>query len=283
VAALGLATPTTIDYSDGPDKNKTPSLAWINLEASIPGIVMGNWTTPSYVAGADITSGNAVGLIARTGDTAGAAFPNWSHDGSTILYASTSGGKSARLDVGKTDLYTVPFNMGLGGKATPLPGASTAEMEEYYPAYSPDDKLVAFTQVPAGQVMYSNPQAELAVLPVGATKATRLRANDPPLCTGKSSPGVNNHWPKWSPQTSGGTEGQYYWIIFSSNRAGYPPVKSANGPMRTIEISQLYMAPVIMDETRIPLSYPAIYLWNQPADSVNTTPAWETFTIPPIE
>jgi hypothetical protein len=245
---------------------------------------MANWTTPSYMPGAGIMSGNAVGIIARTGDSAGAAFPTWSHDSKTILYASTIGGKSARLDVGKTDLYTVPFNGGLGGAATPLPGASTAEKEEYYPAYSPDDALVAYTQVPAGQVMYSNPQAELAVLPMGQSKATRLRANDPPQCTGKTSPGVNNHWPKWSPSLpTGGAEGRYYWIIFSSNRAGYAPVKSQYGAMRSIEISQLYMAPVIMSETQIPISYPAIYLWNQPTDSVNTTPAWETFTIPPIQ
>ncbi len=284
VAGLGLATPTTIDYSDGPDKNKTPNLAWINLEATNPGTVMGNWTTPSYTPGAGIMSGNGVGIITRTGDSAGAAFPTWSHDGKTILYASTIGGKSARLDSGKTDLYTVPFNNGLGGTATPLPGASTTDYEEYYPAYSPDDTLVAFTRVKMGEVMYSNPNAEIVVLPVGQTTALPLKANNPPACTGKTSPGVNNHWPKWSPSLpAGGAEGRYYWIIFSSNRAGYAPVKSQYGAMRSVEISQLYMAPVIMSETQVPISYPAIYLWNQPTDTVNTTPAWETFTIPPIQ
>ncbi|MES1157921.1 MAG: hypothetical protein ABUL67_02360 [Haliangium ochraceum] len=283
IAALGLATPTTVEYSDAPDKNKTPSLAWVNLESTKTGTMMGNWIVPSYTPNADITSGNAIGLIARMGDSAGAAFPNWSHDGKKIVYASTMGGKSARLDLGKTDLYTVDFNNGAGGTATPVTGAATTQFEEYYPAYSPDDKLIAFTRVPSGQVMYGNANAELAVMAMGNAEATPLRANRPPACTGKTSPGVNNHWPKWSPEITPGTEGTYYWIVFSSNRADIPPVKSQYGAMRTIPISQLYVAPVIMDESRIPQSYPAIYLWNQPADAVNTTPAWETFQIPPIE
>jgi hypothetical protein len=50
----------------------------------------------------------------------------------------------------------------------------------------------------------------------------------------------------------------------------------------TITISQLYMAPVVVTETGIN-SYPAIYLWNQPTDQVNTTPAWSTFEIPPVQ
>ncbi|MEO8214812.1 MAG: hypothetical protein ABI560_16545 [Myxococcales bacterium] len=283
VASLGLANPAAIDYSNGPDANKMPNLAWVNLESPNPGTVMGNWTSPSYTPGGDIMTGNSVGLIAHTNDLGGATFPDWSHDGETILYASTVGAKSARLEMGKTDLYTVPFNMGSGGVATAVPGAASADREEYYPAYSPDDRLIAFTSVRAGQVMYANPQAEISVIPASGGTPARLRANDPPRCTGKTSPGVNNHWPKWSPDTAGGTEGKYYWIIFSSNRAGIPPVKSQYGPMRTVEISQLYMAPVVMNEFNVPTSYPAIYLWNQPTDSVNTTPAWSTFTIPPVQ
>ncbi|MEP6652965.1 MAG: hypothetical protein ABJA82_06375, partial [Myxococcales bacterium] len=83
--------------------------------------------------------------------------------------------------------------------------------------------------------------------------------------------------------TAGGTDGKYYWIIFSSNRTGITPVKSRYGPMRTVEISQLYMAPVVLNEFNKPTSYPAIYLWNQPKDSVNTTPAWSTFMIPTVK
>jgi len=82
---------------------------------------------------------------------------------------------------------------------------------------------------------------------------------------------------------SGGVEGTYYWLVFSSNRTDIPPISSNYGAKRSIQISQLYVAPVIMDETGLPRSYPAIYLWNQPQNTVNTTPAWEVFQIPPVE
>ena len=74
---------------------------------------------------------------------------------------------------------------------------------------------------------------------------------------------------------------KYYWMIFSSNRSTLPPGTSSKG--RTIQISQLYLAPVLISgETFQVTTYPAIYLWNQPTTSVNTTPAWETFDIPII-
>ena len=50
---------------------------------------------------------------------------------------------------GLTNIYVVPFNGGLGGLATPVNGAATPEFEEYYPELSPDDRLMAFTRVPA--------------------------------------------------------------------------------------------------------------------------------------
>ena len=54
-----------------------------------------------------------------------------------------------------------------------------------------------------------------------------------------------------------------------------PPGLSSQG--RTIQMSQLYLAPILIDEVGNVLSYPAIYLWNQPTDSVNMVPEWVTF------
>ena len=109
----------------------------------------------------------------------------------------------------------------------------------------------------------------------------RLGANDPPKCSGKASPGVNNHWPRWSPDRATVGTKTYYWMIFSSNRYGLPPVTTtANGTTKVIQVSQLYITAVVADENALYTTYPAIYLWNQPQSRLNTTPAWDNFHIP---
>jgi hypothetical protein len=245
-------------------------LAWLDLEA------------PPVTGGCPV-EGTHFGIIARTGDTRGAGNPTWSHDGQTIVYSSTNAGADGRLEVGATDLYKVPYNNRQGGAATPLMGAADPAFEEYYPSFSHDDKLVAFDRVPAGGRMYANPMAELYVVPAkGAAKPTRLAANDPPACSGFASPGVNNHWAKWSPAMPGGSSSDgktYYWLIFSSNRYGTPPVGN-------VQVSQLYATAIVVSEDaplEAPQTYPAIYLWNQRSDTLNTTPAWDPFKIPVVQ
>ena len=256
--------------------NKLPgNLVWIDTQSTA--ITMNNgqpWPT----------QGTAYGYMQHTGDLGGVAFPTWSNDGNTIAYASTLGGnQDGRLSQGPTDLYQIPYNDKAGGTATAVPGASSSSLEEYYPAFSPDGSMIAFTAVPAGQTMYANPQAELYVVPFGPSDAApeRLAANDPPTCSGMRSPGINNHWPKWAPDVEPGSDGStYYWIIFSSNRYGTPPVTtSVNGVMTTVQVSQLYITAVVKTELQT-LTYPAIYLYNQPPTRLNTTPAWQDFHLP---
>ena len=170
----------------------------------------GNWAWASFAPGADITSGNALGFIQHTGDMCGnvpcgAGMPSWSHDGKTIVYVSTNAALSGRFNQempqpgpigggqastnsqrvpGMTNLYTVPFNNGLGGAATPVSGAASSTAEEIYPAFSPDDSMIAFTSVPAGEPMYANAHAEIYVVPTTGGTPTRLKANMPPSLLG---------------------------------------------------------------------------------------------------
>jgi hypothetical protein len=228
-------------------------LAWFNLEATVAG------------------EGNAYGFLARTGDTHGAGAPTWSHDGKTIVYVSNDVNTDGRLDNGAADLYSVPYNDKAGGAATPIPGASDPTVEEYYPAYAPDDKLLAFDRIPNNTNMYNAPTAEVFVIPSEGGTPTRIKANDPPACSGKKSPGVTNSWPKWAPEVGHvGSSRDYYWITFSSTRGvrGNP---------------QLYIAAVVVDRGEVDVSvatYSALYLWNQPEMENNHTPAWDVFQIP---
>jgi len=42
------------------------------------------------------------------------------------------------------------------------------------------------------------------------------------------------------------------------------------------------MTAVTADEFGATTIYPAVYLWNQPANSSNHTPAWDMFQIPDV-
>jgi hypothetical protein len=163
-------------------------------------------------------------------------------------------------------------------------------LNEYFPAFSPDDSLVAFNAIPAADTMYDQPAAEVFVVPynkgAGGT-AVRLSANDPVACTGFVSPGVQNTWPKWAPnpippgageagapapQTINGLT--YYWLTFSSTRTSY--AKTADATLA----EQLYVAGVVVDGMGNITTYAPIYLWNQNDTVNNLIPAWGEFAIP---
>jgi len=270
VATSSLQDPTQPWATD----DKLPAkLAWFNLDAPEPPLNNGQKF---------VVAGQQFGEIARTGDAYGAACPTWRHDGTAIVYSSTNGGNmDGRLNLGATDLHSVPFNNGSGGASQPVSGAAEPAWEEYYPAFSPDDQYLLFNRVPATQVMYANTQAEIFAIPSKGGTATRLKANDPSKCSSKTSPGVNNHFGKWSPSFQSASGKTYYWVIFSSNRADIPPVTSSYQPGQ-VYISQLYMTAIVVDGSGTITTYPAVYLWTQSPATVNTTPVWEELDIPAV-
>jgi hypothetical protein len=253
-------------------------LAWINLEwngAADAG------DRPNAASGAGSNGG--WGILARAGDPNSAATPDWSHDGTTIAYTSViQGTMDGRLYLptsGSADIKTIPYGGGGGGFAAPLPGASSSTMNEYFPAFSPDDKLIAFNAVPAADTMYDQPAAEMFVVPYGSGCGgvpVRLAANDPVACTGLTSPGVQNTWPKWAPAAETIDGNTYYWVAFFSSRsvaAGASP--GAPGKL------QLYVAGVVVDSLGAVSTFAPIYAWNQDDTTDNTLPAWGEFLIPP--
>jgi hypothetical protein len=249
-------------FNDVTASTQTNELQWIDLAAA--------------------SAASATGTLARTGDPNSAGAPAWSHDGNTIAYVSTNKFCSGRLgggcdgvmynaptDPGSTaDIYTVPYSGGAGGTATPLSGASSSSVQEYYPVFSSDDAWIAFDRIPNDLNMYNQAQAEVSVIPAAGGTATRLEANDPPACSGVASPGVTNSWPKWGPTALQANGNTYYWLVFSSTRS------AAANP-------QLYVTSVVQTGSSV-ATHGALYLWNQPATENNHTPAWDTFQVPAI-
>jgi hypothetical protein len=294
------------DMGFGGSQNQTnrDGLIWIDMAAQgeVPVLEAsdGQGQTGERAVGTAMVSalGTGWGVIARTGDTRAAVTPDWSHDGATIAYTSTDSSADGRIgnNANEVDIYTVPYNAGQGGAATPLAGASSAGVAEYYPDFSADDRFIAFNRVQDGRgKIYYHPQGEIYVVPAAGGEPLRLAANDPPQCSGESSPGVTNSWPKWSPTVRGGPENsphagkRYYFLLFSSARQS--PFRLGQGPA-----SQLYLTTLVELPSGELQTYPAMFLWNQgfeitnpdsdtptvaPVQTSNLTPAFDEFVIPP--
>jgi len=103
IASLGMYDPTMPEHDNLPDQWDKPHLAWVNLEAPNPHMKQNsdqsNWVYTSFAPNTGIDSGNGLGFLDHTGDAGGVAFPNWSHDGSKIVYASTNASISGRLNI----------------------------------------------------------------------------------------------------------------------------------------------------------------------------------------
>jgi WD40-like Beta Propeller Repeat len=268
------------DMGFGQSQNTTgrDGLIWIDLKAegTVPPL---DGQNPEKAVGRAMLGalGAGWGVIARTGDPRGAVTPDWSHDGSRIAYTSTDSTSDGRVgnSANDVDIYTVPYAQGQGGPATPLQGASTPGVAEYYPDFSADDRFIAFNRVQEGRgKIYYHPQGEIYVVPAAGGVATRLKANDPPQCSGEASPGVTNSWAKWSPTVRGGPDGtanagkRYYFLLFSSARQS--PFRLNQGPA-----SQLYLTTLVELPSGELQTYPAMYLWNQGFEITDAT------TVPP--
>ena len=211
----------------------------------------------------DEVQGKSWGVLARMDPGHSVASPTFSHFGTQVMYMSATMVDSG-IAGNDGDIYLVPWNDRKGGQAVPIVGASDPLWNESHPSFSPDDRFIAFNRVPKGQYSSNNAQQELFVVPKAGGQPLRLAANDPPACSGQKSPGVNNSWPKWSPDSTRVGSEQFYWVSFSSSRGGGTP--------------QLYVAGVVVDETSVH-TYKALYLWNQPAGEGNHTAAWDVFKL----
>ena len=94
------------------------------------------------------------------------------------------------------DLYRIPFNHGLGGRAEPLAGASANGMSNTFPKLSPDGRWLVFVQSRNGQLM--RPDSQLFIVPARGGEARRMRCNTP----------LMNSWHSFSPSGR--------WLVFSS-------------------------------------------------------------------
>lgn len=177
----------------------------------------------------DAVSGALVGELPTTG---AAMFPDWSPDGSTIVFVrSATACTPSQPNFGQASIYayggslvSVTSSGGTWGNEKVLLQAAAGE-NNYYPSFSPDGKWIAFTRALAstksswstanaactGQdgsgLSYDNPSATVWIMPAAGGAATALTAaNGAAMKT--------NSWPKWGPKP----DGDFLWLSFSSTR-----------------------------------------------------------------
>jgi hypothetical protein len=306
------------------------TLAWIDMESTAT-IDVNFVADPSTMNGygqtlttrqmeATAAEGTAWGLIA-TGDTMSDVMPSMSNLAATdtIAYVESDFTPDGHPDYTATQasIRTVAYNGHLGGASQLLAGASDSGHLNYYPSYSANDELIAFTQAPAPNGTtytdgpYYNRFGQVMIVPAAGGMAIPLAANTPNACAGDDvSLGIINSWPKWSPDVVVHPNGKtYYFLIFSSARnygssaSNYGdefsvpfqlPANPASDFSGLHSSSQLYLAAIVVDNTTKEVTtYPAVYIWNQsrtpgagppnpPQQHSNLTPAWAPFALPPL-
>jgi hypothetical protein len=152
----------------------------------------------------DVDTGQVSPLAGASEPGVAEMMPTWSHDGRQIAFVRGGTAASSFMMVDSADIYVVPAN---GGAAQPVPGAS-GDGFNYYPAFSPDGRWLAFTRHTEGNTTYAAPEAEIFLVPASGGQAIRLAANDGDH--GMPLINVSNSWPTWS------LDGE--WLAFNSKR-----------------------------------------------------------------
>jgi len=146
--------------------------------------------------------------------------PNWSPDNNEILFTRSDRYVSSKIDNSesvllniedakefitrqkdfKFDLFRLPFNGGMGGKAVPVEGASNNGKSNFFARYSPDGKWVVFCQ--SENFMLLQPDSKLYIMPADGGVPRLMNCNTKNM----------NSWHSWSPNSK--------WIVFSSKSKG---------------------------------------------------------------
>lgn len=278
---VNLAKPMRMTY--GPDFPGKTNL----VDLGSPSNVLKSWgngftdmkdyaapdPTGAYVviSGMALASGSKMKLYSQTSgaemqtlSTARApTMPNWSPDGSKLVYAGCDGGASA-LSGANCDLYIQTWDASSNRfSGEQLLVARGANQTLYYPSFSPDSRWVAFNAAEQwtnadGELQSSNANPKAKLMLVSATGGS-ARVLDNANGVGD----LTNSWPRWAPAA-----GDYAWLAWSTTRAYGHQVQGR---------AQLWVSGIDLTAAQAGSadpSLPPVWIPGQLTTEANHTPTW---------
>ncbi|HKA86943.1 MAG TPA: hypothetical protein VKE22_04720 [Haliangiales bacterium] len=167
----------------------------------------------------------------------GADHPDWSPDGTMIAFTKIGTTSSTLQRMHRGAIQVVTYNGTSWSAPSTLVPAKMGE-NRYYPAFSPDSKIVAFdiSVCPGGDETSrscnadGDPTATVYTVPAAGGTPVKLTNLNAPGKEDGGQTNLTNSFPKWCPfifQRTGELGSRLMWITFSSGRAyglhGTPP------------------------------------------------------------
>lgn len=213
----------------------------------------GRWLLSTYEGELRLHDGETGAFLETVPTSETVTHVDWSPDGTTVALVATAE-HSRDWFFGGGRIVTMPH---LGdGAFGPLEDLYTppAEVNAYYPAWSPDGAWLAFNV--SMEDAYDDETATLMVMPAAGGPAVALEAAN-------LADGLTNSWPRWGPLP----DDDILWLAFSSRRS-YGLVTEA--------IPQIWVTAI--DPERAAAgedpSWPAFWLPGQDPELGNHIPVW---------
>jgi Tol biopolymer transport system component len=209
--------------------------------------------------------------------------PDWSSDGTQVVFASTDQNQSVDVSHGSIAMMSYAYTNAQHTFGTPsvlvqqpITVNSQIYNNLYFPSFSPDSQLIVFNAARAPWRNFTDAktagQRLMIVKPSGGSPIDLTNMNG----------GTGDHditWPHWAP----GQTSDYYWIVFSSERDYGHEVTAAtsagtvclnNGVKQCKQIWIGAISKAALAAGQLDPSSPPVWLPGQDTHNDNISPYW---------